>query len=320
MKTLITVLLSAASLTILFGSPNPQTEPEVSVPSIVSTSSDNGGMRTLADTDLPSVRYGSHIDLNQPSVTLEQLDARSLTLEPNQIGINRSVEVSPNTRAQKFVNPDGSQTIVLIIKSSGASGVGVHFRNFALADGEEVYVYGAAGDSIVFGPFTDKGPWGSGEFWSGTVDGDTVVIEFYKKTDENEQGFEIFEVSHILAELDWRLRSNEPDVLNCEVDASCYGDTEKNAVGRIMFNNNGRTYVCTGTLLNNVAQDRTPYFLTANHCVSTQAVAQTVEVYWFYQTTSCNSGVLRSWVHTRTGRQSPCGAKLERFCPATATE
>ena len=23
----------------------------------------------------------------------------------------------------------------------------------------------------------------------------------------------------------------------------------------------------TGTLLNNVAQDRTPYFLTANHCV-----------------------------------------------------
>ena len=303
MKTLITVLLSAASLTILFGSPNPQTEPEVSVPGIISTSSDNGGMRTLADTLLPSGRYGLQIDLNQPSVTLEQLDARSLTLEPNQIGVNRSVEVSPNTRAQKFVNPDGSQIIVLIIKSSGASGVGVHFRNFALADGEEVYVYGAAGDSIVFGPFTDKGPWGSGEFWSGTVDGDTVVIEFYKKTDENEQGFEIFEISHILAELDWRLRSNEPDVLNCEVDASCYGDPEKNAVARIVFNNDG-PYLCTGTLLSNVAQDRTPYFLTANHCVSTQAIAQTAEVYWFYQTTSCNSGVLRSWVH------SPPGANL----------
>ena len=269
MKTLITVLLSVASLTILFGSPNPQTEPEVSVPGIVSISSDNGGMRTLADTPLPSGRYGLQIDLNQPSVTLEQLDVRSFTMEPNQIGVNRSVAVSPNTRAQKFVNPDGSQIIVLIIKSSGASGIGVHFRNFALADGEEVYVYGAAADSIVFGPFTDKGPWGNGEFWSGTVDGDTVVIEFYKRSDENGKGFEIFEISHILAELDWRLRSNEPDVLNCEVDASCYGDPEKNAVGRIMFNDNGGTYFCTGTLLNNVAQDWTPYFLTANHCVST---------------------------------------------------
>ena len=273
------------------------------MPGMVSDSTDSAGMRTRAETDLPSVRYGSHIDLNQPGVTLEKLDARSLTLESNQIGVNRSVEVSPNTRAQKFVNPDGSQIIVLIIKSSGASGIGVHFRNFALADGEEVYVYGAATDSIVFGPFTDKGPWGSGEFWSGTVDGDTVVIEFYKKADENGQGFEIFEISHILAELDWRLRSNEPDVLNCEVDASCYGDPEKNAVARILFNNNG-PHVCTGTLLNDFAQDRTPYFLTANHCVNSQAVAQTVEAYWFYQTTSCNSGVLRNWVH------SPPGANL----------
>src|SRR4029077_16333133 len=222
------VLLSAASLTILFGSPSPQpsgnhqTEPEVTVPGIGSNSSDSGGMRTGADTHLASVGYGSHIDLNQPGVTLEQLDAQSLTLEPNQIGINRSVAVSPNTRARKFVNPDGSQIIALIIKSSGASGIGVHFRDFALADGEEVYVYGGATDSIVFGPFTDKGSWGSGEFWSGTVDGDTVVIEFYKKTDENGQGFEVFEISHILAQLDWRLRSNEPDVLNCEVDASCF--------------------------------------------------------------------------------------------------
>ena len=325
-RNLVTfVLLSAASLTILFGSPstqpsgNPQTEPDVSVPGMVSNSSDNAGMRTRADTDLPSARYGSHIDLNQPGVTLEQLDARSLTLEPNQIGVNRSVEVSPNTRAQKFVNPDGSQIIVLIIKSSGASGIGVHFRNFALADGEEVYVYGAATDSIVFGPFTDKGPWGSGEFWSGTVDGDTAVIEFYKRTDENGQGFEIFEISHILAELDWRLRSNEPDVLNCEVDASCFGDPEKNAVARILFNNNG-PHVCTGTLLNDIAQDETPYFLTANHCVNSQAVAQTVEAYWFYQTTSCNSGVLRNWVHSPPGANLLATQGSNDFSLHTATE
>ena len=318
-RNLVTfVLLSAASLTMLFGSPNtqpsrnPQTQPDISVPGIVSNSSDSGGMRTRADTDLPSVRYGSHIDLNQPGVTLEQLDARSLTLEPNQIGANRSVEVSPNTRAQKFLNPDGSQIIVLIIKSSGASGVGVHFRNFALIDGEEVYVYGAAGDSIVFGPFTDKGPWGSGEFWSGTVDGDTVVIEFYKRNDENGQGFEIFEISHILAELDWRLRSNEPDVLNCEVDASCNRVSENDAVGRILFNDNGPR-VCTGTLLNDLAQDQIPYFLTANHCVPTQAVAQTVEVYWFYQTTSCNSGVLRSWVHSPPGANLLAGQSANDF-------
>jgi Trypsin-like peptidase domain len=303
------VLLWAASVTILFALPNtspsgnPQTEPEETVPSIVSTSNDNGGVRTRSDSDLPSARYGAQIDLSQPSVSLEPLDIRSFALEPNQIGVNRSVEVSPNTRAQKFVNPDGSEVIVLIIKSSGASGIGVHFRNFALTDAEEVYVYGAGSDSIVFGPYTNNGPWSSGDFWSGTVNGDTVVIEFYTRPDENGKGFEIFEISHVFSELDWRSRSDEPYVLACEHDASCYGDAEKDAVGRFVFNNNG-AHVCTGTLLNDLAQDRTPYFLTANHCVPTQTVAQTVEVYWFYQTTSCNSGVLRSWVH------SPPGANL----------
>jgi hypothetical protein len=308
-KSLIAfVMLSGALLTLAFALSNTQpnnkarTAPPVTVPSIVSTSRDKGDMHTRADTVLPSARYGSHIDLNQTSVTLDRLDIHSVTLNaPNQIGVNRSVAVSPKTRAQKFVNPDGSQIIVLVIKSSGASGIGVHFRNFALAASEEVYVYGPGADSIVCGPYTNKGPWGSGEFWSGTVDGDTAIIEFYTTTGENGKGFEIFEVSHIFPELDLRLRSDQPDVLPCELDASCYGDTQKNAVARITYNNNG-PYVCTGTLLNDVAQDQIPYFLTANHCVPTQAVAQTVEVYWFYQTTSCNSGVLRSdWVHQLGG-------------------
>ena len=317
------VLLLAASVTMLFALPNtssggnPRTEPEETVPSVTSTSSDNGGMRTRADIDLPSIRYGAQIDLNRPGVTLDPLDLRSFALEPNQIGVNRSVELSPNARAQKFVNPDGSELIVLIIKSSGASGVSVRFRNFALTEGEEVYVYGAGADNIVFGPYTNKGPWGSGEFWSGTVNGDTIAIEFYTRPEEKGKGFEIFEISHIFTELDWRYRSDEPDVLACEHDASCYAGTEKNAVGRFVFNNNG-AHVCTGTLLNDLAQDHTPYFLTANHCVSTQAVAQTVEVYWFYQTTICNSGVLRNWVHSPPGSnllatQSPNDFSLLRL-------
>jgi hypothetical protein len=50
------------------------------VPGIVSTSKSNGGMHTRADTLLPSMRYGSHIDVNQASVTLEKLDIRSRPL------------------------------------------------------------------------------------------------------------------------------------------------------------------------------------------------------------------------------------------------
>jgi hypothetical protein len=243
------------------------------------------------------MRYHLQIDVSQTSATLERLDVRSVELDgPNQIGVNRSVALSSKSRAQKFLDPDGSQVIVLVIKSTNANGIGVHFRGFNLAGDDEVYVYGPASDSIVCGPFTKKGPWGSGEFWSGTISGDTAIIEFYTRAgDKNGDAFEIFEISHIFAEQDWRLLTNEPDILTCERDARCYGDAEKNAVGRILYNNGG-PHVCTGILLNDRAQNHIPYFLTANHCVSTQAIAQTVEVWWFYQTTYCNSGILRSGI------------------------
>src|SRR5438093_7822032 len=211
------VMLLGASLTILLALPNTQpssnaqTEPVVTVPGMISARDGKGAMHTRVNTVLPSVRYAAHIDVNQTSVTLEKLDLRSVTLKaPNQIGVNRTVAVSPTTRPQKFVNSDGSQIIVLIIKSSGASGIGVHFRNFELARGEEVYVYGPAADSIVCGPFTNKGPWGSGEFWSGTLNGDTAIIEFHTRTGQNRKVFEIFEISHIFPELGGGLQPAEP--------------------------------------------------------------------------------------------------------------
>jgi hypothetical protein len=46
--------------------------------------------------------------------------------------------------------------------------------------------------------------------------------------------------------------------------------------------------VCTGALINNSLNDYTPYFLTANHCISNDIVARTLEIYWNYKTSSCN--------------------------------
>src|SRR5919106_1490809 len=254
----VIVLLALSLLTgaMLFALPNTQPnnnaqiEPEVTVPSIASTRTDNAGMHTRADIVLPSARYASHIDMNQVSAVLVPLDIRSVTLDaPNQIGVNRSVAVSPTTQPQKFVNSDGSQVIVLIIKSSGASGIGLHFHNFDLPPDAEEYVYGAAADSIVSGPYTSNGPWGSSELWSATIPGDTAIIEFYTKSGETGKGFEIFEISNIFPELGGPLLPDHPAAppLPCELEASCYGDAEKNAVARTLFNDNGAR-VCTGTL------------------------------------------------------------------------
>ena len=47
---------------------------------------------------------------------------------------------------------------------------------------------------------------------------------------------------------------------------------------------------CTGSLLADFFHDsEIPYFLTANHCVSTASVANTLEIYWLYESSVCNN-------------------------------
>ena len=94
---------------------------------------------------------------------------------------------------------------------------------------------------------------------------------------------------------------NESDA--CNLDANCYSNNaqERNAVARMLFTKNGGSYLCTGTLMNDTQNSFKPYFLTANHCISTQTVASSLETRWFYRSPSCNSGTLQSSTVRKTG-------------------
>jgi len=95
---------------------------------------------------------------------------------------------------------------------------------------------------------------------------------------------------------------------SCNLDVRCSADldTESRAVAHMVFNSGGDTYVCSGTLMNDTKKSRTPYFLTANHCISTQASATTLITYWFFRAASCNSSPQYDAAMTRLTN----GAKL----------
>ena len=247
---------------------------------------------------LPSKRYHLQLEIRNVTYTLPALDHKSIApTAPNQVGVNRPVEMSSQSVGKRFTNFDGTQLLVLAIKSPGAKHLRAHFANFDLRAGDEVYLHGPSDNSTFAGPYRDTGPWGDKNFWSSSIDGDTLIIEYHIHSTPG--SFRIPEISHIYSDPQ---AGPMFDVLGCEVDASCSTDINKNAVGRILFIEDGNAFVCTGTLLNDSAMDNIPYFLTANHCVSTQTVAQTVETYWFYQTSGCNSGVLRDDIgHSANG-------------------
>ena len=83
---------------------------------------------------------------------------------------------------------------------------------------------------------------------------------------------------------------NDKAAGSCENDVTCHPEWADvaRAVSLIAFVEDGGSFLCSGQLLNDNIQDFTPYFLTANHCISTQGGAASTEFFWFYQTSACN--------------------------------
>jgi len=264
--------------------------------------------RTRKNTVLPTDRY--KVQIQEITQVLEPLDASLIAgRKPSQIGIGRRIAISSDSSGTRFTNQDGTSIRMISITSPQALGIRAHITGFDLPSGDEVYVYGSAPDSHVAGPFTRKGPLGDTEFWTDSVDGDTLIVEHYMKGKET--GFTISEISHLFKSLSGSA-SLAPQALPCELDATCFGDPEKNAVGRIDFIDGSDAFVCTGTMIADFSRDNTPFFLTASHCVSNSTVARTVEVFWLYQTSACNSGMLGPSV----ARSTPIGSTFQ----ATSTD
>lgn len=102
--------------------------------------------------------------------------------------------------------------------------------------------------------------------------------------------FTVAEVGHTFREESWH--KADP----CEVDVNCpegqpYAD-QRDAVVRVGVRANGALIWCSGTLMNNTAQDCRPFILTALHCGlnSTASDLQDYKFYFGYQRTGCGSG------------------------------
>jgi hypothetical protein len=91
---------------------------------------------------------------------------------------------------------------------------------------------------------------------------------------------------------------------SCNIDVACSEssgwENEVNAVG--VISTGGSTF-CTGFMVNNTANDQTPYFMTANHCRINSRNAQSLVVYWNYQSSTCGGGRDGAKAQFNTGSQ-----------------
>lgn len=180
--------------------------------------------------------------------------------------------------------------------SAGAYGVRVHFTDVSLPRGSALYVYNEAG--AAYGPYTGRGPNGSGEFWSHMVPGDTAFVQLRQPAGAPPASFRIGELGHV----DRALIGASPQAgtlcsfnAECVESAACTSSAAvadaEDGVASILFASGRFLFLCSGGLLTDTDTATTiPYFLTANHCISSSSEASSMEAFFFFTATQCGGG------------------------------
>jgi hypothetical protein len=150
---------------------------------------------------------------------------------------------------------------------------------------------------VVYGPFTAADAAAAGvAYWSPVLEGDTALIEIYVEGAAPDPRIEATAVSHLFVDpADPKAEALAKAAGACETNFICRasGDAQLaqagRSVARMAFTSpGGGTAFCTGTLLNPSDNSFTPYFLSAAHCISTQAAASTLTTWWQYETATCS--------------------------------
>jgi lysyl endopeptidase len=185
---------------------------------------------------------------------------------------------------------DGSERWRWTVLSPAAKSLDFHFSALRLPAGATLTIRGEGeGNLRVIEASELTGP----EFWSPYVAGEKATLELQLPAGTRRAAaLEIGSVTHGYRGL---FDAGEVGTKSgsCNIDVACATGNgwhdQMSSVGQYTFSKSGSSYVCTGTLVANTGATRTPYFLTANHCISTQTVASTIVVYWNYQGANCRA-------------------------------
>jgi hypothetical protein len=229
---------------------------------------------------------------------------------PEIVGLNQGVSVDISFRdvnlsrlrgnPQKLAvgaveaTSDGGYVYTAEIVSPGAVGLRVQFAGFDLPAGGAVFLY--TGEGQVFGPYAGRGPLGNGEFDSNTLAGDTITLQLRQTGPASQRTlrdtrFQIAGLGHIRPRfMEGECGYNAECVVNAACDSSAAVNGAKDAVAHMLFRSGGFYYICSGGLINDSdASNSLPLFLTANHCMSRDREANTLENFFQFASSSCGS-------------------------------
>lgn len=234
-----------------------------------------------------------------------------------QVGVSKNVGVTVDLSNHVKAMVDTGQGMMWSssISSPGASAMRMEVRDFNMPKGAELYVFNSHGEA--FGPYSGMGPNGNGHFWTNSITGDNLrmAIRLPKEGDKalGETFMTIATVGHMGPR--FRIARNIApaevgDKAFCSFNESCVNNANcgstnnavndaRLAVAHMIYQSGPSYYICSGGLLNDTDNSSVrPLFLTANHCLSTNSEAASLEAIFDFDT--------------------PCGGNCDQYAQNTS--
>lgn len=249
----------------------------------------------IAPADSPAWTMSERVAFDRPDV--ERLKAEDFlnanTGSPRRIGVNFALGAEIDGRSDWTPAPGGGVVWRQTLVAEDAVGVRVWFDRLDLPEGAWAQIADADGAFVerLARPARDGAP-----VWSSILDGDTARVEVWLPDASmiGAAGIEVGGISHVyrgVTELSG-IGQITGSTVPCSqfVDCADLGPTEPSvsAVGRMCFARGSSLFVCSGALISDLDDETTrQLFLTAEHCIGTQSVADTLVVTWDYESESC---------------------------------
>jgi lysyl endopeptidase len=221
----------------------------------------------------------------------------------NRFAAPVEVDISPDNAGEWQSLPDGRKVWRLKVKVPGALGLFAQYDAYYLPDGAKLFMY-PPDQSIVKGAYTEKNNREHGKFITGMIPGEEAIIEYVLPANK-EYAKGQFHIHKLLSAYspappssqgDFQVYQGQGfgDALPCHININCpEGDPwqdEKRGIVRIVRVFEEGVGWCTGSLINNTAQDGRPLLLTAYHCIDVPSFTPDFDLWRFdfhYEFSGC---------------------------------
>lgn len=195
------------------------------------------------------------------------------------------VDISPDNSGV-WDSADGIRIWRVAIRSKGAYSLNIIFDRAILPTEASIFIY-SPDHQILRGAFNANNEQSSGMLPIFPLPGDEIIVEYNEPATVSTPGeLHISKVNHDYKNVIGSRPLGESGT--CNMDVYCSDarlvNKEKQAVVQLVISG---TDLCTGTLVNNTNRDKTPYLITAGHCILSAKDAQQTVLTFNYESPFC---------------------------------